>query len=172
MAFIPYENINYETELKFHEIIKILNSIIEPRKIIRILSIFNDNLKPYEGEINNNKFKICKIIRYRNSFNPIIYGTINNENNVTKINLKMKLHSFVKIFMIIWLGFTCITFLTGLIGLILNTEAKYSLPFGIGMMVFGYLLMTFGFKYESKKSKEYFKTLFKAKIIIKNANST
>ena len=132
MAFIPYENINYETELKYQEIVKIINSIIEPKKVIRILSIFNENLKPYEGEIIN------RIIKYRNSFIPIIYGTINDDSNLTIINIKMKLHIFVKIF----------------------------------MFVFGYLLMTLAFKFESKKSKEYFKILFKAKIINKNANCT
>jgi hypothetical protein len=159
MAFIPYENITYKTDLKLGEVIKKLSDEIEHETERPKIFTF-DHLKPYSGTIDGGNFKIRRNLYYQNSFNPIIYGKAYEENDVTKINIKMKMHRIVIIFMSIWLGFTffqCITFVLASI-----VEKKFELfnliPFG--MLIFGYLLMTGSFKSESLKVKKHFAKLF------------
>lgn len=122
------------------------------------------NHNPYEGSINGSSFKINRIIGYRNSFLPIINGVIEKDFNGTKIKVKMRLHTFVIVFMFIWfggVGIGCLAFLP----MIFNSqdfESMVLIPFG--MLIFGYALVTGGFKYESIKSKKYLAQLFEAEI--------
>ena len=161
MKLIPYENINYETQLESVEVINKVKRVIKPPRIIRFFSI--DDSKPYEGKVYENHFKINRIISYRNSFLPIIYGTVSNENNKTKINIKIKIHVFVKVFMIIWLGGVSLAFLIGLMTAILTMKLSYFLFLTMAMLIFGYVMMTVAFKFESKKAKKFLEKLLMLK---------
>jgi hypothetical protein len=153
-SFMPYENIIYESNLAYDEIINRIQNIIEPRKIF-IRKIKNDNGRPYEGELHENTFRMNRIILYTNSFIPIIHGTIIKENNKTKIKIIMKLHIFVSIFMSLYFMFFAFEFLADM-----RLNAFPFTPMAI--IFFGYILMTGMFKIETKKSKEYLKRLFEA----------
>jgi len=122
--------------------------------------------KPYEGSVNGNSFSITRIIVYRNSFLPRINGIIEKDFNGNKINVKMRLHVFVIVFMFIWfggIGIGCLAVLaTGFKFGSQNFEPMSLIPFG--MLIFGYALVTGGFKYESIKSKKYLAQLFEAEI--------
>lgn len=165
MKYLPFENITYRSKLDADVIIEKLKKEIEPRKTFRMTGVFgNSNHKPYEGSIEGKTFNISRIIRYQNSFLPKIKGDVNKDINGTRINVKMRLHLFVIIFMFIWfggVGFGCFTVLS--IAFIKKSfDAIYLLPFG--MLLFGYLLVTLGFKYESIKSKKYLSQLFEAEM--------
>lgn len=165
MKYLPFENITYKTKLSSSEIIKRLNEVTEPRKLFRISDIFrSNNHKPYEGLIEANYFTISRIIRYRNSFLPKISGRIESEFTGTVITVKMRLNTFVLIFMSIWftgVGLACFAVLA----MALNGDSFSAfalIPFG--MLLFGYAISTGGFKHESLKSKYYFAKLFEASI--------
>ena len=165
MKYLPFENIIYRTELDSEEILQRLNENIEPKKTFRMTKIFGDNNhKPYEGDISGVSFNITRIISYRNSFMPIIKGNIEKDFNVTKINVKMRLHPLVLAFVLIWCGVIGVACL----GILISSVSKGNfdpialIPFG--MILFGYGLTTASFKYESKKSKKYLAQLFEAKI--------
>lgn len=124
----------------------------------------NSSHKPYEGSINGNSFSITRIIGYRNSFLPRINGVIEKDFNGSKINVKMRLHVFVIVFMCIWfggVGVGCLAVLTPLFNSD-TFEPMKLIPFG--MLLFGYALVTGGFKYESIKSRKYLAQLFEAEI--------
>ena len=163
MKYLPFENITYRTNLELEEIQKRINEVIEPKKTFRMTGIFgNSNHKPYEGSINGNSFNMTRIIGYRNSFLPRIKGEIEKGFNGNKINVKMRLHAFVIVFMFIWfggVGIGCLAVLSTLSNSD-NFEPMTLIP--CGMLVFGYALVTGGFKYESIKSKKYLAQLFEA----------
>ena len=167
MKYLPFENITYQTKLETEEILNRINEIIEPQKTFRMTGIFGcSDHKPYEGNINGNTFNMTRIIRYRNSFLPRIKGGIVKDFGRTKVNVKMRVHTLVIVFMLIWLGgvgIGCIAVLaSGFKFGGQNFEPMTLIPFG--MLIFGYALVTGGFKYESLKSKKYLAELFEAEI--------
>jgi hypothetical protein len=168
MKYLPFENITYKSNLNSEEIIKKIDEIIEPKKAFSVSGIFgnNKNNKPYEGNIVGNSFNITRLISYRNSFLPKIKGIIEKDYDGTKVNIKMRMNTFVIIFMFIWfggVGIGCLAVLTsGFKFGNQNFEPMTLIPFG--MLIFGYALVTGGFKYESIKSKKYLAELFEAEI--------
>ncbi|MDK2771532.1 MAG: hypothetical protein KYX68_04805 [Flavobacterium sp.] len=166
MIFLPKENIIYKTKLEPIEIIYRLNNVIEPYKSFRLKGILSEKeFKEYEGEIINNTYNVKRIISYRNSFLPRIEGEIIKDLSGTKINVKMKLHSLVLFFMIIWMSLTLIFFLFLLKEMIKAEKFSFEIFPALLMLIFGYGMTLGGFKYESIKSKKYFEKLFEAEII-------
>jgi len=165
MRFLPFENITYETRLSSEEVLKRIHEIIEPKKTFRMTGIFgSNNHKPYQGSLNGNSFNITRIIGYSNSFLPRITGLVEKDFGLTKIHVKMRLHLFVLVFMSIWcvgLGFGCLVFLAASLGKG-TFEPTAFIP--LGMLLFGLVMVTGSFKYESIKSKKYFAQLFEAEI--------
>ena len=165
MKYLPFENISYSSQLDPEEILKRINEIIEPKKTFRMAGFFGNNKhKPYEGNTNGMAFNITRIIGYRNSFLPRIEGLIEKDFQGTKIGIKMRLHSFVMVFMFIWLGAVGLTCLACLTALLNNKDFEPLTLIPFGMLIFGYGLLTAGFKYESLKSKKYLAQLFEAEI--------
>lgn len=166
MNFLPYENITYLSKLNIDQISERLNNVVEPvssnfySKTFKRISNFE-----YTGTVQFDSFKIVRIIQYRNSFLPLIKGVIESDFQGSIVKVKMRMHPFVLVFCIIWFGLLSIGifFMT----LVLLTSAKFEpatlIPYG--MFLFGYILVTAGFKYESKKSKFFFAELFEAEII-------
>lgn len=165
MKYLPFEKICYSTKVDSVEILKRIEEIIEPKKTFSLTGVFGrGNLKDYEGFVKKNEFKINRIIGYRNSFLPQIKGLVEKDFTGTKVHLKMHLHPFVMLFMCVWFGGVGLGFLAFLPSLLNleDFEPLALLPFG--MLIFGYLLVTLSFKFESKKTRKYFLELFDAKI--------
>jgi hypothetical protein len=164
--YLPFENYVLTSKLPAEEVKRRLADNIEPKKSF-MLSVFNrDTNKPYEGQISGDTFTINRIINYRNSFLPVITGHISTSPGKTQINVKMRLVTFVSIFISLWLGIVGIvclgTILAGLFQFKQVLQNGFSpiilIPFG--MFLFGCLLTTLAFKAESKKSKDFLKRIF------------
>ena len=163
MKYLPFENITYRTKLDSNEVLKRISEKVEPKKPFRITEIFwENNYKPYKGIVKGKTFNITRIIQYRNSFLPQIKGNVENDINGTKVNIKMRLHPIVLTFMIIWFSGVGIGFLLTLSILLSNKSFEPMTLIPFGMLIFGYALVTGGFKYESIKSKKYFNELFES----------
>ena len=79
-----------------------LNENIEERRLFNSLR----SNKIYQGEISDTEFKISRIISYKNSFLPIIYGNLSETEEGTEIIMKLMPHWFVVIFFLVWcIGF-------------------------------------------------------------------
>lgn len=164
MSFLPIEKITYKTRLNQDEIFKRLSEIVEPKKILRFGIFRNNSSKTYEGEFNTNSFEIQRIISYRNSFLPIINGTIEKEFDGMAIHMKMRLHVFVMIFLCIWCGVILLATIILLSQTFSNWDLGLFSLIPIGMLLFAYVLTMGAFKYESNKSKKELQNLFEAEI--------
>lgn len=154
MKFLPIENIVYSSNLNKDEIIERL--VYEMEFKDTFINYVSGKL--FDGEITDNKFKITRKINYRNSFLPLITGIIENNTDGSKITVLMKLHKGVTIFFYFWVGFLLLLTITEL------TNDIYELQ-PLGMIFLAYLIIMLSFKYESYKSKQLLKDIFKAEII-------
>ena len=164
MKFLPYERIKIKTRLGADEACKRLAATIEPKRSFRR---FEANHKTYQGNIEGYAFEISPIIHYRNSFLPIIKGEIQPEMSGSSVHITMRPHGFVIAFMILWLGgvgfFFFIMLASFISSMIQNNPGDASvLLIPGGMFAFGYALLLGGFKFESIKSKRFFRDLFQA----------
>jgi len=167
MALLPFENITYRTALSEEEVIRRLTDFIEPKKVFRMSFSRSSSAKPYEGEITGRQFTINRIITYRNSFLPEITGTIQRDNNATVIHVKMRLHVFVLIFLLIWcsiVGTFVRVSVTSLMGAIQGHKIENQDLIPLGMIVLMCVLTIGAFKFESSKSKKDLQKLVEGEI--------
>ena len=85
MKIFPFERINYRTRLSEDEIIKRLNDMVEPEKLLLFRFLSRKVTKPYEGHINTRKFSIRRKIDYGNSFHPRIKGELQKDSKGERI---------------------------------------------------------------------------------------
>ena len=163
MKLLPFENIIYRTNLPNEDIRNRLNDIIEPKKKFSFGESENNLTKKYKGEFKDSYFNIARKINYWNSSLPRIKGVIYGDKNGSIIKVKMRLHIFPIVFLIIWNSIVGIIFLLMLLTSISENEFNPIILGPIGMIVFVYLLSLIGFKFESKKSKNDFAELFDSK---------
>lgn len=168
LNFLPFEKYILTTKLHYDEIFKLLDDNIEPKKNIQFFAFNRDSDKPYQGEISGNSFTMSRIIKYNNSFLPVVKGKISSIVGETQIRIVMRPQMFFLIFGSLWMaivGLFCAGFLLGgLLNLKQIVEHGFSpaflMPFG--MFIFGYLLISISFKKESKKSQQFLATLLDA----------
>ena len=101
MKLLPYNTFEIHTSLSLEEIIAALKKEVEPKKFLRLSW---RNYAFFEGDVSREGFKITRIIKYRNSFAPIIRGTFKQSPTGTSVLIRMSLHPFVIVFLCIWLG--------------------------------------------------------------------
>lgn len=161
MKYLPFENLNYTTNLKPQEIIERLAKNVEPKRMRRIAFLANKDHKEFEGKIEKTDFQIQRILsNSNNSFLPKIIGKIEEKGNETIINVKMKLRVFSVIMAIFFTSF----FAFVLIAPFLFTDQvdkyylKFIIPFFLFVLV--YFLITWAFKSESNKAKKLLSQLF------------
>ena len=106
--------------------------------------------KYFEGSVSENSFKICRCIHYRNSFLPLIIGTIEAHEYGSTINIRMRTAISVIVFLVIWLT-------SVLAGCLIVPFAGFPMPAALIpyiMLVFGILLVIIPNKIEAKKARE------------------
>lgn len=163
---LPFDNFKIVSQLSASEVQLRLAKSVQSKRPSLFTFAPHPNTKPYEGTITGNTFKISRIIDYRNSFLPIIKGEISTYLGKTEISVKMRPIVFVLIFMTFWLTMTGLVCLGILFFAIVNLkraspqnfEPILIMPFA--MFAFGYALIMFCYKRESKTSKKFLINLF------------
>jgi hypothetical protein len=108
---------------------------------------------PFIGVVRETSFRIRRDIRYRNSFLPLVWGSIAAAPTGSRIQATMFLHPFVAVFIILWLS-ACGSLAWGLIfagWAYQGMGAAALLP--VGMFVFGTALTLGGFFPEAVRAK-------------------
>jgi len=160
MRYLPFEHLIYQTNLSEQDVIRVLSDNVGAKR--KPFTFNNTSTKEYEGFINENSFEINRIIKNRNSFLPQITGIIQRSSYETQIEVKMRLHWTVSIFMIFWCSFV-IFFL--MVTLMEAKKISVDVFFPLSMLLLAYLLTMLGFKIESKRSKKDLGKMLEAKII-------
>jgi len=123
---------------------------IEAPKIIR--PFWEQSAGEFEGELKNNEFEIKRIIRYRNSFLPLIKGRVENSGDGTRLIIEMRINVSAALFMTIWCGFLALGISWTII--FQDDYEPDSIGIPIAMLVFGYVLVMSGYLYEARKAKD------------------
>ncbi|WP_264536703.1 tetraspanin family protein [Flavobacterium sp. N1736] len=167
--FLPFEKLVYRSTLTKEELTAHLENEIEAQKAFGFGARRHTYSKPYIGKVRDNRFEIQRAISYRNSFSPIIKGDIKNDINGCKINVRMNLEAFVQAFMIVWLGGVSLACIAALYKIIFDNDLESDAGFFIFipflMLVVGIVMVSLGFKVESKKSIQDLEEILKAKIV-------
>lgn len=111
----------------------------------------------FNGKIFEESFKIQRNINYRNSFLPVIKGSIKETEYGTKIEIQTRMNLFVIVVLCIWFG--GISF-----GCVITPFTDFKIPYifiPYLMLVAGILITILPYKYETKISKEKLEELLK-----------
>lgn len=163
MPLLPFEKLIYKTTLKEDEVTRRIADFMEPEKTFRF-NLFAKTAKPYEGKIEGRSFNMRRLIRYRNSFRPEIFGEISPDVNGPTINVRMRLHKVIFVFLFLWCGFVIYAFFAFLQEA--RTDPKFTafLLIPAGMLLFVYILTIAAFSHESSKSKTDLQKLLEAEM--------
>ena len=170
MKIFPFGNTTYYSPFPPEQVKLKLAEKITPRdRTIKIASLGYYKKRtelskkyPYEGGIKGNTFNINRIIGYRNSFLPMIAGNITQEGEGSKIEVKLKMHPFVQIFMIVWFIPVIFICLAVIASPFFSSEFEPTSLLIFLFPIFGIALLYFGFTPEKKKVGTFLGQLFQA----------
>ena len=96
-----------KTRKSKNEVLEIIRANTDNRKIETVFSLESglqtqSTDKYFYGKVEGDSFELCRIIKYRNSFCPILFGKVEENGNETSININTRLDKNVKIFVTIW----------------------------------------------------------------------
>lgn len=127
----------------------ILDSVTNTRKFAFTISADTE----FIGTISPPNFRIMSKINYRNSFLPVINGTIYTKEGRTVVDLRFRLHWFVRIFLAVWFGMTGLSFLIGLLLVLTERTAKPALLLtAASFLLVGQVLVRSAFYLPAKKA--------------------
>ena len=103
---------------------------------------------PFFGTVTSTGFRIMRVIRGRDSFNPVMYGRFSSSGQHTRVRVVMTLHPLVWGFLAFWSIFTGHSALAGLHNH--DTSDFYG---GLGFFLFAWLMTVLVSYYDAAKSK-------------------
>jgi hypothetical protein len=161
MKLIPFERFTIKSDKNESELIYSLTDNIEQKKHFRLK---RNNIKPYEGKIENNSFKINRIIYYRNPFLPVIKGKLITQNHKgTDIKIIIRIKYFILLFMLFWSFGPTLFFIN------FPPETIIApLIISVVWITIGYLFLFLPFNFERNKSKEFLTELLNSNVITSN----
>lgn len=160
MHLLPSFECNLHSGRTPEDIRIILSSVtVAPKK--RIISLFGPTGGDFVGQVSDLGFELVPILWYNNSYNPIIRGWMEEDEEGTKIHVTMRMHKFVSGFSVFWFGGVSFFFLIGVL-LAFAEGLIPALPMVLGpvvMFIFGQITMRFGFYKPAKQSIKRIKEL-------------
>lgn len=149
---LPYLEGSIKSEKSPEEIARILKSITDSQKSL----LRRDTKAEFTGEVTPAGFKVVSNINYRNSFLPVIEGRVRTEEDASLIEIKMRLHPLVRVFLLFWFGMVSFFVLLGIADIIMSgfhVALRLFLPAG-GLFTLAYLMVRGGFYLPARKAME------------------
>lgn len=158
-----FKNKKYQltTKLSEQEIFKILNENTTKEQLIS----FTKSNTFFVGKIENNYFKLKKVVDGQNNFVPILSGRISTKNNQTFIDFSFQQNSTVDIFIGLYIFVTSIFLIFASIMIVndnLHPKAIILIPFPI--LFFGIIIYEVNSSEIKKESINFFEKLFQEKV--------
>jgi hypothetical protein len=149
MPFVPFENLALRSNLPPEETAKRLKKIVGRNK-------------EYSGDVLTDSFFLRRNITNKNSFLPMVSGTIAPDGHGSLIRVRMKLHPFISVFCVVWCTIALWTGLSWLPGLMQGNWQKGA-PWL--MLLFMYIMCTTAFSGESRRVKTDLRRELEAEIV-------
>ncbi len=157
MGFLPRQSVTLAIELTPQEALARLAENVEasqPSLLSRLTG--GPKPKPFLGQVEGNSFTLMRIIRYRNSFQPLIGGAIEPGSSGSVVRLTMKINPLTGFVIGLWIAASLVI---GLAGLFIHGNATgRMIPFY--MAAFGYLVCMGPFMFEAYLGKKYLMRIF------------
>ncbi len=159
LLLIPFTRIEFKTYLKADEARQRLDAEVDPRSIFT--SVWRRDHRFFVGKVaEDGRFNINRVIRYRNSFLPYIYGQIVDDLGATRINMRLHPHPVVMVLMPIFLG----VFLFVSVGAAVMsgdlTQNIWAVLAFLGFMTLFYAVVVGFFNFEVNKAKQKLEEIF------------
>lgn len=110
--FFPCLRERIDTGKTCEEIYGILNSVTDSRKFIWIPNA------EFTGTVSPTGFRIIFYSGFRNSFSPLLAGTVSKKEEGSVIEIVLQLHLAVRIFITVWSGGVFLFFLLGVLNVL------------------------------------------------------
>jgi len=154
VKIFPYAQYLIKCHLTTEQIISKLSDNTEPSKMFSL----GRGSKVFKGRVESNDFKISRSIGYRNSFLPVINGTLVPCGETVDIHIKMHLHPSVIVFMFVWISIVLVALVASTVAFFRDLEQGSPTEFQLltmpyAMLLFGILLCTVPFWLEVKRAK-------------------
>jgi hypothetical protein len=160
IPLLPYQRLVFESPLSQEEVIRRLTlEVAKPRSGLQWLE---KRTEKFEGTVSAEGFQINRIIRYRNSFLPIIHGRFFPLGPGVRIEMTLKLHIAVLVFSLIWLGFVGRMAITVVPQMLTTGSVDAGGAIVGAMLIFFYLLVTIAFGIEADKARKLLSHIFEA----------
>ena len=160
ISLFPYRQLVFESPLSKEEIIRRLILEVASRRWGWQWS--ERRTEKFEGAVSAEGFRISRIIRYRNSFLPVIHGHFCPLARGVRVEVTMRLHIAVLIFSIVWLSFVGLGAATVASQLLSTGKAEAWMLIPCGMLLFFYLMVMIGFGVEADKASKLLSGIFAA----------
>ena len=148
MILFPYLSFVIETDLSVKETMELIIEYVSSTE--KTLAGYHSKSK-FKGSFSGNSFKFQRIIKYRNSFLPVIRGQINSTGPTTEVSIRMVPGLNTTIYVLFWLVIAGQLIYPALFGEYIETS---KLVFAVVIILFGYVFMTAGFGYEAYKAEQ------------------
>lgn len=153
MKWLPHHRFEIVSPLDRQAALDVMRAHTEPEKLFRMGWPNSANDKRFEGTVSGDGFHVRRIIGYRNSFLPVIDGTIHAGASGTRIEVQMRMFIFVYAFCAIWIvGALTAMFAGERIGLIIAPA----------LLLFLWAMTMAGFWLEAGKQERTLREIFKA----------
>lgn len=158
LPLLPYQQLVFASPLSKEEVIRRLTlEVAKPRSG---LQWFEKRTEKFEGTVSEAGFQIHRIIRYRNSFLPVIHGRFSPLGPGVRIEVTMKLHLVVLAFSLIWLSLVGGLAVVAIPQMLSTGRVEGGAAVLGVMLVFFYLMVTIGFGIEANKASKLLSRIF------------
>lgn len=146
----PYRRFEIVSALPRELAMARIKGIVEPHS--PLIATFVRTNKLFAGECSSDRFKLKRIVSYRNTMVPVIEGGFEPSPSGSRIRITMRLAHWVAGFFALWFGGTTIMLLLSALGLRPTSHAMTGLSW-IFPLAFVYGMGAIGFNFEADKAR-------------------
>jgi hypothetical protein len=163
IPLFPYWKFIILSSLSQQEAAARLSSMVASKPQRFKLSLWWETIpQEFTGTCSENEFRIERVIQYRNSFLPTIYGRFLPTETGLQIRIVMTLSPLILI-LAVWLSLCALPILVSVItGLITLGHLDQALKTPLQVVAFVYLMFTGGFAYEAVTARRFLERLFES----------
>ncbi len=148
---IPYKRFVIRTNLSCAQAADTLRQFVGPRRIGT--PVWSTDAPDFRGEVWPDRFKIQRVIRYRNSFLPVLHGSFTPNGNETLIDVRMIVNRYVIACVLLLCGAVVIGLTKAIFVFLHDGVPDRRILFLFLMLLFIYLLVFLGYGSEAEKSE-------------------